>query len=474
LLVLNEFYIDGAWVKCSGEQTVELINPADELPFAQLSLGSPDDVDAAAAAARRAFRSFGSTSRDERLSLLHQILAEFRVRYDEIAEAIRLEMGAPSWLSEKAQAATGVAHLEQAISVLSAYQFELKQGSTMIVKEPIGVCGLITPWNWPVNQIMCKLAPAIAAGCTIILKPSEFAPLSARLIAQVMHAAGIPPGVFNLINGDGDTVGNAIARHPQIDLVSFTGSTRAGILVAQAAANTVKRVHQELGGKSANVILPDADLDKAVKDGIRNCFLNSGQSCNAPTRMLVHRSQYEEVISKAKTIAESIKVGDPTDPQTVLGPVVNKAQYARIQRLIETGIEEGATLVAGGVGRPGGLNRGYYVKPTIFGHVEPHMTIAKEEIFGPVLVILKYDSEEEAIVLANDSPYGLAAYVQSGNPENAKRVAMQLRTGTVHLNGARPDFAAPFGGYKMSGNGREWGKFGFEEFLEAKAIMGVP
>jgi aldehyde dehydrogenase (NAD+) len=365
-----------------------------------------------------------------------------------------------------------MAHLNQMLAVLKDFAFESVRGTTLIAREPVGVCGFITPWNWPMNQIACKVVPALAAGCTMVLKPSEFTPLDAVIFAEILQAAGVPKGVFNLINGDGPTVGQALATHPDIDMVSFTGSTRAGIAVAKAAADTVKRVHQELGGKSANIILADADLQKAVASGVQACFLNSGQSCDAPTRMFVQAKQHDQAAAIAKAAAEATKAGDPTVKGTGIGPVVNEAQFRKIQRLIETGIAEGATLVAGGPGRPEGVNRGYFVRPTVFANVKPEMTIAREEIFGPVLSILPYDTEEQAIRMANDTVYGLSGYVQSGDVEHARRVAAQLRTGQVRVNGAGPDFAAPFGGYKQSGNGREWGEFGLEEFLETKAVIG--
>ena len=467
-----KFYIDGAWVDPVERRPLDVINPATEQPVAQISLGGAADVDRAVKAARAAFPAYSRTTKAERIALLERIVEAYKARYDDIAKAISQEMGAPTTLATKAQAATGVGHLKQMIAVLGEYEFEHMQGKTRIIREPIGVCGFITPWNWPINQITCKVAPALAAGCTMVLKPSEIAPLNAIIFAEVLHAAGVPKGVFNLVNGDGATVGQAIAAHPGVDLVSFTGSTRAGIMVAKTAADTVKRVHQELGGKSANIILPDADLKKAVADGVRNCFRNSGQSCNAPTRMFVPRDQHADAVAVAREAAESVKVGPPDGADTGIGPVVSETQFNKIQRLIETGVKEGATLVTGGPGRPAGLDRGYYVKPTVFADVKPDMTIAREEIFGPVLSILPYDTEQQVIDLANDSVYGLAGYVSSGNPENARRVASELRAGQITINGAPGDVAAPFGGYKQSGNGREWGKYGFEEFLEVKAVMG--
>jgi len=467
-----KFYIDGAWVDPVTPKTLDVINPATEEAVAKISMGSAADVDKAVKAARKAFPAFSRTSKEERVALLQKVLETYQARYGEIAAAIQAEMGAPAWLANKAQAAMGVAHINQMIKVLQDYEFEHVEGRTQIRREAIGVCGFITPWNWPINQIACKVIPALAAGCTMVLKPSEIAPLDAILFAEVLHDAGVPKGVFNLVNGDGPTVGHAISSHPEVDLVSFTGSTRAGIAVAKAAADTVKRVHQELGGKSANIILPDADLQKAVAGGVTACFLNSGQSCNAPTRMFVQKSQHAEAVAIAKAAAEKVKVGDPAAKDTTIGPVVSETQYNKIQGLIEQGIKEGATLVTGGLGRPEGLNRGYYVRPTVFADVKPEMTISREEIFGPVLSILPYETEEEVIGLANDTVYGLAGYVQSGDIEKARKVANELRAGQINLNGSAPDMSAPFGGYKQSGNGREWGKYGFEEFLEIKAVLG--
>jgi aldehyde dehydrogenase (NAD+) len=402
-------------------------------------------------------------------------MAVYQTKYDAIAKAISEEMGAPMWLSKAAQAATGLGHLAETVKILSSYQFEETRGTTTIVKEPVGVCGLITPWNWPINQIVCKVAPAIAAGCTVVLKPSEVAPMNAMLFADVLHEAGVPPGVFNLVNGDGPTVGEALSAHPGIDMMSFTGSTRAGIAVAKAAADTVKRVAQELGGKSANIVLDDADLTKAVSGGVMQMMTNSGQSCNAPSRMFVPKAKNDQAIAIAKATAEKVKVTDPAAADAgpgSIGPVVSEVQFNKIQALIQKGIEEGATLVAGGLGRPEGFNRGYYVKPTVFANVTNDMTIAREEIFGPVLTMLTYDTEEDAIRMANDTVYGLSGYVQSGDIEHARKVASRIRSGNVHINGAGGDFSSPFGGYKQSGNGREWGDYGFEEFLETKAVLG--
>ena len=467
-----KFYIDGKWVDPVTPKTLDVINPANEEAYARISLGSKADVDKAVAAARRAFETFSRTTKEERLALLQKIFDAYQKHYAEMVETISREMGAPLGLSKAAQAATGLGHLGETMRILKDYNFAETRGSTEIVREPVGVCGLITPWNWPINQITCKVAPALAAGCTMVLKPSEVAPMSGYLFAEIMHEAGVPAGVFNMVNGDGPTVGEAMSSHPGIDMMSFTGSTRAGIAVAKAAADTVKRVSQELGGKSANIVLDDADLQKAVSQGVSNCFSNSGQSCNAPTRMFVPRGKQDQAIEIAKAAAAKAKVGDPFAEGTTMGPVVSEVQFNKIQGLIQKGIDEGATLVTGGVGRPEGLNRGYFVRPTVFANVTNDMTIAREEIFGPVLSILPYDTEADAIRQANDTVYGLSGYVQSGNIEHARKVASQLRTGNVHLNGAGADFKSPFGGYKQSGNGREWGEFGFEEFLEVKAVMG--
>jgi aldehyde dehydrogenase (NAD+) len=467
-----KFYIDGKWVDPVTPKALDVINPANEEAYARISLGSKADVDKAVTAARRAFETYSRTTKEERLALLQKIFDAYQKHYAEMVETISREMGAPLGLSKAAQAATGLGHLGETMRILKDYNFQETRGSTEIVREPVGVCGLITPWNWPINQITCKVAPALAAGCTMVLKPSEVAPMSGYLFAEIMHEAGVPAGVFNLVNGDGPTVGEAMSSHPGIDMMSFTGSTRAGIAVAKAAADTVKRVAQELGGKSANIILDDADLQKAVSQGVSNCFSNSGQSCNAPTRMFVPRSKQDQAMEIAKAAASKAKVGDPFAEGTTMGPVVSEVQFNKIQALIQKGIDEGATLVTGGVGRPEGLNRGYFVRPTVFANVTNDMTIAREEIFGPVLSILPYDTEADAIRQANDTVYGLSGYVQSGNIEHARKVASQLRTGNVHLNGAGADFKSPFGGYKQSGNGREWGEFGFEEFLEVKAVMG--
>ncbi|MGB3810339.1 MAG: aldehyde dehydrogenase family protein [Parvibaculum sp.] len=467
-----KFYINGQWVDPTTPKTLDVINPATEESIGKISMGSKADVDKAVAAAKAAFPKFSTTTRQERIELLQSIMAVYQKRYPEIAAAITAEMGAPTKLSMQAQAAMGIAHFNTNLELLKSYEFEQSKGATRIVREPVGVCAFITPWNWPINQIACKVAPALAVGCTMVLKPSEVAPINAILFAEVLHEAGVPAGVFNLVNGDGVDVGSPLSSHPDVDMVSFTGSTRAGVLVSKAAADTVKRVALELGGKSANIVLDDADFNKAIAGGVVGMMSNSGQSCNAPTRMLVPAKRHDEAVAIAKAAAATVKAGDPTAEGTTMGPVVSEVQYNKIQALIQKGIDEGATLVAGGVGRPDGLNKGYYVRPTVFANVTNDMTIAREEIFGPVLSILPYKDEEDAIAIANDTVYGLSGYVQSGDIERARKVASRLRTGNVHLNGAGPDLNAPFGGYKQSGNGREWGEFGFEEFLEVKAVLG--
>jgi aldehyde dehydrogenase (NAD+) len=467
----RKFYIGGAWVDPVTPKQLDVINPATEAVAGVISMGSAQDADKAVMAARSAFGSFSQTSRADRIELLQNVLAKYQERFAEIAAAITEEMGAPGWLAMQAQAAIGVGHLMTGIEVLKNYKFEELRGSTLITHEAIGVCAFITPWNWPINQIACKVVPALATGCTMVLKPSEIAPFSAILWAEVMHAAGVPAGVFNLVNGDGPTVGAALSSHPEVDMVSFTGSTRAGIEVAKNAAPTVKRVHQELGGKSPNIILEDADFQRAVTGGIGSVMMNSGQSCNAPTRMLVPGQKMDEVIAIARVAAEAHTVGDPNG-NSKMGPVVSDVQWNKIQGLIQKGIDEGATLVTGGVGRPEGLDKGYYVKPTVFANVTNDMTIAKEEIFGPVVSIIGYDTVDEAVKVGNDTEYGLAAYVSGGDLDAARKVASRLRAGQVNINSAGPDMMAPFGGYKMSGNGREWGDHAFGEFLETKAILG--
>jgi aldehyde dehydrogenase (NAD+) len=451
----------------------EVINPATEAVAGVISMGSAKDVDIAVAAARRAFDSYSRTTPAERLALMERILAAYNVHYAEIAAAISTEMGAPITLARGSQTRIGVGHISAMIEVLKTFKFEEIHGSTRLVQEPVGVCALITPWNWPMNQVAAKVVPALAAGCTMVLKPSEFSPFSAILWAKVMHEAGVPAGVFNLVNGDGPGVGAPLSSHPGIDMVSFTGSTRAGTEVAKAAAVSVKRVHQELGGKSPNVLLDDADLEQAVTKSVLHVFQNSGQSCNAPTRMLVPAAKLAEVEAIAKRVAAKVVVGDPAAEKTNVGPVVSKLQFERVEGYIQKGITEGARLVFGGHGRPEGLEKGYFVKPTIFSDVNNQMTIAREEIFGPVLCILPYETEEQAIQIANDTPYGLAAYVWSGDNMHARRVGARIRAGQVALNGASGDMRTPFGGFKMSGNGREYGEHGLRDFLEVKAVIGV-
>jgi aldehyde dehydrogenase (NAD+) len=468
----TKLYIDGAWVDPLSPARLEVVNPATERSFAEISLGSGADVELAVAAAKRAFPSYAATSRQERLDLLETILAVYRKRSRELAEAVSSEMGAPLPFALERQVGAGLGHLQNSIDVLRAYEFDERLGDSLITREPIGVCGFITPWNWPLNQITCKVGPALATGCTMILKPSELSPLCGMIFADILHEAGVPNGVFNLVNGDGPGVGQALSSHPDIDLISFTGSTAAGIQVAKAAADTVKRVQQELGGKSPNILLDDADFGTAVAHGVRACFANSGQSCNAPTRMLVPSARQEEAVQIAAEIAAETIVGDPRVAGTVIGPVISTRQFGKVQALIKAGIGEGARLVAGGPGLPEGLTEGYYVRPTVFADVRNDMAIAREEVFGPVLAILPYADEAEAIAIANDTPYGLSSYVSSSDIDRARAVARQIRAGMVHLNGARIPPGAPFGGYKQSGNGRERGRHGFDEFLELKAIFG--
>ena len=467
-----KFYIDGAWVEPSGTARLPVVDPCTEEAFAEVAMGTPADVDRAVAAAKRAFASFSMTTPAERLALIRRILDAFLARHDEMGDIISREIGAPKAMAHAWQAGIGRRHLEELIRTCETFEWQRMKGTTLVNHEPVGVVALITPWNWPINQIVCKAAPAIAAGCTMVLKPSEVSPLNAVLFAEILDAAGVPAGVFNLVHGDGPTVGAALAAHPDVDMVSFTGSTRAGIEVAKLAAPTVKRVHQELGGKSANILLDDVDFEAAVTAGVNSCFGNSGQSCNAPTRMLVPAARHDEAVEIARRAAEAHRVGPADHAATTMGPVVSDVQFERVQRLIAIGIGEGARVVAGGLGRPQGLERGYYVRPTVFADVKPSMTIARDEIFGPVLAIMPYRDEDEAVAIANDSPFGLAAYVQSGDSERARRVGFRLRAGSVYLNYPSWDAGAPFGGYKQSGNGREYGEWGLEAFLEVKALVG--
>ncbi|HSV04698.1 MAG TPA: aldehyde dehydrogenase family protein [Phenylobacterium sp.] len=465
-----KFYIDGKWVDPTDNKTLDVINPATEQVCGKIALGNATDVDKAVKAAKKAFPAWSQTSREERIEVLQRILAEYQKRFGDLATAVTEEMGAPASLAQRAQVPAGMGHLATAAQILKDFKFEEDRGATMIVKEPIGVCGFITPWNWPLNQIACKVAPAIATGCTMVLKPSEVAPFSGHIFAEIMQAAGVPAGVFNLVHGDGPGVGVALSSHPDIDMVSFTGSTRAGIEVAKNAAPGVKRVAQELGGKSPNIVLDDSVFAKSVARGVQHMMTNSGQSCNAPTRMLVPTKRMAEAMAVAKEAADQVTVGDPNG-NAMLGPVVSEVQFNKIQALIKKGVEEGATLVTGGPGRPEGLDKGYYVKPTVFGNVTNDMTIAREEIFGPVLSILGYESVDQAIEIGNDTEYGLAGYVNGADLDQARKIAKRIRAGQVSINGGS-DMTAPFGGYKKSGNGREWGDFAFHEFLETKAILG--
>lgn len=465
-----KFYIDGQWVDPVRPNTFDVDNPATEQVSGRISLGSAADVDKAVNAARRAFADWSHSTRQQRLDLLQTILAEYQKRADDLAEAVTEEIGAPPSLAAGPQVFLGIGHLTTAIDALKNFPFEQQHGPTLIAREPIGVCGLITPWNWPINQVAVKVYPALACGCTVILKPSEVAPYSPYIFTEILEAAGVPPGVFNLVNGDGAGVGVALASHPNIDMVSFTGSTRAGVEVAQAAAPTVKRVTQELGGKSPNIVLDDSGFAESVSAGVANMMPNSGQSCNAPSRMLVPNSRMGDAITIARAVAEKVVVGDPDDGRAI-GPVASKTQFEKVQRLIQQGIDEGATLVAGGPGRPAGLGKGYYVKPTVFANVTNDMTIAREEIFGPVLCILGYDDIDHAIEIANDTDYGLAGFVSGTDLDKAREVARRIRAGWVTINHAF-DLNAPFGGYKRSGNGREWSDFGFHEYLEVKSTLG--
>lgn len=468
----SKFYIDGQWVEPSGSESIDVINPATEQVIATVAAGNRLDVDRAIAAARAAFNEFSTTSRQYRIELLERVIEEYHRRVSDIAAAVSQEMGAPIGLATNAQAPVGVAHFTTTLDTLRDFEFEKQIDSTTVVYEPVGVCGLITPWNWPLNQIAAKVSSALAAGCTMVLKPSEVAPLNAIIVAEVLDAAGVPAGVFNLVNGDGPTVGAALSTHPDIDMVSFTGSTRAGIDVAKNAADTVKRVAQELGGKSANIVLDDANLEEVIQRDLGIVCVNSGQSCNAGARILVPKARMAEAAEIAKQAASTIKVGQPDDESVAIGPVVSRQQFDKIQRLIQSGMNEGATLVSGGLGKPDGLEVGYYVKPTVFADVTSNMTIGQEEIFGPVVTLIGYEDEDDAVRIANDTIYGLSGYVSSGSHERARAVARRMRTGMVHINGSGWDVRAPFGGYKQSGNGREFGSWGMHDYLEAKSIYG--
>ena len=471
-LKTDKFFIDGAWVKPKSDAFLDVVNPATEEVITRVALGNSEDVDAAVAAAKSAFATWSQTTPQERLRILEAVAVVYARRTGEMAAAVSQEMGAPLAFATQQQVPIGLSHLEEVLKILRTYEFQQVRGPVTLVREPVGVCALITPWNWPLNQILCKVAPALAAGCTVVLKPSELAPLNAVLFAEVLEEAGVPRGVFNMVHGTGEGVGVPLSRHPDVDTVSFTGSTRAGIEVSKNAADTIKRVTLELGGKAANIVLSDADLAKSATNALKACFINSGQTCIAPSRILV---QKEQVAEFAKAMREAIKafpVGDPNAESTVLGPVASVRQYEKIQGLIKSGLDEGAELLTGGLGRPSGLNRGYYIQPTVFVKVDPSMTVAREGIFGPVMCIIPYEDEADAIRIANDSVYGLGGGVQSADRKRAFRVASQIRTGVMMINDATPDLSAPFGGYKQSGNGREWGHFGFEEFLEVKTVMG--
>ncbi|MDR5774483.1 MULTISPECIES: aldehyde dehydrogenase family protein [unclassified Caballeronia] len=471
MTILNTFYIGGAWVEpCAGSTLMDIVDPVTEELTGKLAMGTAADADRAVAAARAAFPAWSATSREERIALLERVIERYRARLDDLADAVRREIGAPIALCKHLQAPIGLAQLQAALETLRHFEFETNHGKSDVRREAIGVAALITPWNWPLNQITAKVAPALAAGCTIVLKPSEIAPFDAVIFAEIMHEAGAPAGVFNMIFGEGRVVGEHLSAHRDVDMVSITGSTRAGIEVAMSAAPTVKRVAQELGGKSPLLILDDADLKAAVTSGVAQCMANSGQTCVAPTRMLVPRDRYEEAVTIAAAVANAVTVGDPADPATKMGPISNRAQYDKVQRMIRTGLEEGARLAAGGVGRPEGISRGFYARPTVFADVHNGMKIAREEIFGPVLVVIAYDDEEEAIAIANDTDFGLAGYIATGDAQRARRIATRLRVGSVRINGAMMDITVPFGGYKTSGNGRECGAEGLAEFLECKSV----
>ncbi|MDB2615386.1 aldehyde dehydrogenase family protein [Luminiphilus sp.] len=471
---LQKFYINGAWVSPDSTATMPVINPANEEIIATVALGNAVDVDRAVAAASQAFATFSMTSKQERLALLERIKQVTEARFEDLAQAMREEMGAPITFAREAQADAAIGHLQGFVAALEKLEEEVDLGNgDILVREPIGVCGLITPWNWPINQIALKVLPALAAGCTCILKPSEHTPLSAIIYTEILHEAGCPPGVFNLVNGEGPEVGTAMSRHPDIQMMSFTGSTRAGTAVTQDSAEWVKRVTLELGGKSPNLVFADSDLEERVQNAVAECMANTGQSCDAPTRLLVERSCYDQVVEIARQATIATRVGDPTEEGDHIGPLFDRIQFDRVQNLIGVGIDEGAQLLVGGLGKPEGFERGWYVKPTLFTDVNNQMRIAREEVFGPVLVIIPFDTEEDAIAIANDSPYGLAAYLQTGDPSRARRVARQLRAGAVHINGGAYEYGSPFGGYKQSGNGREGGSMGLEDYLETKILHGL-
>lgn len=468
---IDTFYVNGEWAApAAGATVMDIVNPATEEVVGKLSLGTVEDADRAVAAARAAFPAWSQSSREERLALLERVIGLYKARLPEIGEAVRTEIGAPVGLSNAVQAPLGLAAMQSTLQALKTFEFETSHGKNYVAHEPIGVAALVTAWNWPLMLIATKVSAAIAAGCTVVLKPSEISPLDAHIFAEIMHEAGTPAGVFNMIYGEGRSVGARLSSHPEVDMISITGSTRAGVEVAISAAPTVKRVHQELGGKSPLLILDDADLQAAVQTGVVSVMMNSGQTCVAPTRMLVPRARYAEAQAVAAAVANAFTVGDPADPATKMGPISNRAQYEKVQRMIGVGIEEGARVVAGGPGRPDGLDKGFFTRPTVFADVNNDMTIAREEIFGPVLVMIPYDSEEDGIAIANDTNYGLAAYIASGDPDRARRVANRLRAGSVRVNGAQMDLSLPFGGFKASGNGRENGAHGLVEYMEVKSV----
>ena len=475
MLDKKNFYINGQWVKPSSSEEIKVIDPATEDVCAVIALGNKEDIDSAVKAAKEAYESWAFSSKEERIKLLEKLYENYKKRWADIAEAITLEMGAPKNFASKLQTGTGASHIKSFIKYLKNFEFEKPLGdhapNQRLIYEPKGVCALITPWNWPMNQVCLKVMPALASGCTMVLKPSELAPLSSMILAEIIDEVKFPKGVFNLINGDGATTGDALTSHPDINMISFTGSTRAGALISQNAAKDFKRLSLELGGKGANIIFKDADPE-AIERGALRCFRNSGQSCNAPTRMLVEKSMYDEAIKRLKKYTESFEVGDPKTEGDHIGPVISETQYKKIQTLIQKGIDEGAKLVAGGIGKPEGLEKGYFIKPTVFADVNNDMEVARTEIFGPVLSVMPFENEEEAIKIANDTSYGLTNYIQTQDPEKVKRVARKLRSGMVDVNGAGIAVDAPFGGFKHSGIGREAGEHGLEEFLEVKAVGG--
>ena len=471
---LLQFYINGDWVDPVSTDRMPVLNPANLEQLGEVALGNEADVDRAVAAASAAFTTFALTSKAERLELLKQIRVVSERRFEELAQAMRMEMGAPITMAREAQADAALGHLDGFIEALEQLKEQQRfENGEVLLREPIGVCGLITPWNWPINQVVLKVLPVIATGCTCVLKPSEHTPVSAVLYAEILHEAGVPPGVFNLVNGVGPVVGAAMSRHPDIQMMSFTGSTRAGTAVTRDAADSVKRVTLELGGKSPNLVFADCDLEERVTQSVAECMFNTGQSCDAPTRLLVERGCYDQVVEIATRAAKATRVGDPTEEGDHIGPLFDQIQFDRVQTMIQVGIDEGANLVAGGLGRPEGFESGWYVRPTVFTDVNNDMRIAREEIFGPVLAIIPFDTEEDAIRIANDTPYGLAAYVQTGNAERAARLSRALRAGAVHINGGAYEYGSPFGGYKASGNGREGGEMGLEDFLETKMVHGL-